>query len=65
MEDGGCECDVRRRVERWYSIQRGTIDLTFSLYFDLNFLLFLLARALVYRHIAVLTLRRRRERVYP
>ena len=45
--------------------KRGTIDLTFSLHFDLNFLLFLLARALVYRHIAVLTLRRRRERVYP
>ena len=40
--DGGwrraaCEWDVRRRVERWDSIQRGTIDLTFSLILILIF----------------------------
>jgi len=42
MEEGGWEWDLRRRVERWYSLQKRYDRSYFFAYFDLDFRLFLL-----------------------
>src|SRR5205823_175824 len=47
MEEGGWEWDLRRRVERWYSLQKRYDRSYFFAYFDLDFRLFLLVRALI------------------